>query len=81
MTDMIAIGWLSLLSLRQSSTPIAHLAVTLRPATELTSNALVAARSAKRPFGPTIPLVGLLDWRCLEVNANFLEVKTARRPL
>ncbi len=24
---------------------------------------------------------GLLDWRCLEVNANFLEVKTARRPL
>ena len=24
---------------------------------------------------------GLLGWRCLEVNANFLEVKTARRPL
>ena len=24
---------------------------------------------------------GLLDWRCLEVNANYLEVKTARRSL
>jgi len=32
---------------------------------------------------PMPPLVGqqpgLLDWRCVEVNANFLEVKTARR--
>ena len=28
-----------------------------------------------------VSLLGLLDWRCPEVNANFLEVKTARRSI
>ncbi len=41
---------------------------------------LVAPLHPRRPYGKHAVrhVWGLLDWRSVEVNANFLEVKTAR---